>query len=149
MLLAFTHQTITSPAPFATELLTLPRLATDQWSPFVGTSIPMHSGYALLSSVLLVLLALSIITLVPRMPSPQSFFRSPPPRLINSRVPHPSDASDCIFSDGKWVRDAAAVTAYREDCPFLDPGFQCISNGRSNSSFRYWRWQPHGCQLPK
>ncbi|EEE68357.1 protein trichome birefringence-like 8 isoform X2 [Oryza sativa Japonica Group] len=109
----------------------------------------MHSGYALLSSVLLVLLALSIITLVPRMPSPQSFFRSPPPRLINSRVPHPSDASDCIFSDGKWVRDAAAVTAYREDCPFLDPGFQCISNGRSNSSFRYWRWQPHGCQLPK
>ncbi|EEC83878.1 hypothetical protein OsI_29877 [Oryza sativa Indica Group] len=109
----------------------------------------MHSGYVLLSSVLLVLLALSIITIVPRMPSPQSFFRSPPPRLINSRVPHPSDASDCIFSDGKWVRDAAAVTAYREDCPFLDPGFQCISNGRSNSSFRYWRWQPHGCQLPK
>uniref|UniRef100_A0A0E0M6G2 Uncharacterized protein n=1 Tax=Oryza punctata TaxID=4537 RepID=A0A0E0M6G2_ORYPU len=109
----------------------------------------MHSGYALLSSVLLVLLALSTITLVPRMPSPQSFYRSPPPRLMNSGIPHPSDAGDCSFSDGKWVRDAAAVTAYREDCPFLDPGFQCIRNGRSNSSFRNWRWQPHGCQLPK
>uniref|UniRef100_A0A0D9VPD2 Uncharacterized protein n=1 Tax=Leersia perrieri TaxID=77586 RepID=A0A0D9VPD2_9ORYZ len=112
----------------------------------------MHAGHALLSSVLLVLLALSTITLVPRVLSPQSFFRSRlPPRLINSGIiPHPSDAGYCDFSDGKWVRDvAAATTPYQEDCPFLDPGFRCISNGRSNSSFRYWRWQPHGCKLPK
>ncbi|KAG8091561.1 hypothetical protein GUJ93_ZPchr0012g20947 [Zizania palustris] len=107
----------------------------------------MHAGHAVLSFVLAIV-ALSIVAVVPRTPQ-SSFFRSQP-RLINSRVPGPVGAGDdCDFSDGKWVRSDAGITAYQEDCPFLDPGFQCMRNGRSDTSFRHWRWRPHGCQLPK
>lgn len=106
----------------------------------------MHARHALVSSVLLVILALSIVALVPHTPSPRSLFRSRP-RLIDSGIIHA--AGGCDYSDGKWVKDEAAATAYREDCPFLDPGFRCMRNGRSGSSFRYWRWQPRGCHLPK
>ncbi|XP_006662263.1 protein trichome birefringence-like 8 isoform X2 [Oryza brachyantha] len=108
----------------------------------------MHAGHVLLS-ILLVLLALSIVTLVAHMPLPQSFFASRPPHLIKNTGIDLTGAGDCVYSNGRWVRDAAAMTAYREDCPFVDPGFQCITNGRSNSSFRYWRWQPDRCQLPR
>uniref|UniRef100_A0ACD6A1Y9 Uncharacterized protein n=1 Tax=Avena sativa TaxID=4498 RepID=A0ACD6A1Y9_AVESA len=100
----------------------------------------MHARRAAVSSVLLLLFALSILTLVPRAPSPlpRPFLRS-----------H-ADGGRCDYSDGVWVRDAAdAPTVYGEDCPFLDPGFQCARNGRTNSSFRHWRWQPRGCNLPR
>ncbi|KAH0904878.1 LOW QUALITY PROTEIN: hypothetical protein HID58_044381 [Brassica napus] len=36
-------------------------------------------------------------------------------------------------------------TYYGEECRFLDSGFRCLNNGRKESGFRQWRWQPHGC----
>ncbi|KQJ96430.1 protein trichome birefringence-like 8 [Brachypodium distachyon] len=113
----------------------------------------MHTGHAAVSSVLLVLLlALSIITLLPHAPaSARSFFR-PRPRLIDGSTTkvHP-EAIDggCDYSNGAWVRDADPTTVYNEGCPFLDPGFQCTRNGRADSSFRHWRRHPRGCTLPK
>ncbi|XP_044945738.1 protein trichome birefringence-like 8 [Hordeum vulgare subsp. vulgare] len=101
----------------------------------------MHVRHATIFSVLLVLFMLSVIvTQKPLFPT-----RSPP-RLIN----HVNGG--CDYSDGKWVRDiTATTTTYGEDYPFLDPGFRCMQNGRNDSSFRQWRWQPrHGsCHLPK
>lgn len=58
----------------------------------------------------------------------------------------------CNYSYGKWVRRQQLdleETFYREDCRFLDPGFRCLNNGRKDSGFRQWRWQPHGCDLPR
>ena len=105
-------------------------------------------------SALLVLFVLSVVlTLVPQ---PQkSFFQARPlPLLIDNDggdIKARADASGgCDYSDGKWVKDATTATLYGEDCPFLDPGFRCERNGRNDSSFRQWRWQPHGsCHLPK
>uniref|UniRef100_A0ACD5X3R5 Uncharacterized protein n=1 Tax=Avena sativa TaxID=4498 RepID=A0ACD5X3R5_AVESA len=102
----------------------------------------MHARRAAVSSVLLLLFAaISVLTLLPRAPSP------PPRPFLRSRA----DGGRCDYSDGAWVRDAAAdaPTVYGEDCPFLDPGFQCARNGRGDSSFRHWRWQPRGCDLPR
>ncbi|EPS65682.1 hypothetical protein M569_09098, partial [Genlisea aurea] len=53
----------------------------------------------------------------------------------------------CDYSAGKWVRDPRE--GYDENCPFLDPGFRCRRNGRSDDGYRKWRWQPHGCDLPR
>ncbi|GKV38884.1 hypothetical protein SLEP1_g46743 [Rubroshorea leprosula] len=38
---------------------------------------------------------------------------------------------------------------YGENCPFLDPGFRCRQNGRKDVKYLKWRWQPHGCDLPR
>ncbi|KAL2323045.1 hypothetical protein Fmac_027424 [Flemingia macrophylla] len=56
----------------------------------------------------------------------------------------------CDYSNGRWVWDEAyPLQFYDENCPFLDPGFRCHQNGRKNVSFRNWRWQPHGCDIPR
>lgn len=57
----------------------------------------------------------------------------------------------CDYSYGRWVRRSrdADETFYGEECRFLDPGFRCLNNRRIDSGFRQWRWQPHGCNLPR
>lgn len=58
----------------------------------------------------------------------------------------------CDYSNGRWVRRGRRdvdETSYGEECRFLDPGFRCLDNGRKDSGFRQWRWQPHGCDLPR
>ncbi|XP_042454979.1 protein trichome birefringence-like 9 [Zingiber officinale] len=64
--------------------------------------------------------------------------------------PPPEADAACDYTSGRWVWDGAhRAEAYTEDCPFLDPGFRCRQNGRSDSGYLYWRWQPRGCNLPK
>ncbi|KAG6524644.1 hypothetical protein ZIOFF_014579 [Zingiber officinale] len=62
----------------------------------------------------------------------------------------PPSGAACDYSSGRWVWDGTRrAECYSEDCPFLDPGFRCRNNGRPDSGYLYWRWQPHGCDLPK
>lgn len=113
---------------------------------------PMHARHVFVS-VFLFLLALCLVALLPPTglpPSPRSFFQPwLPPVSSRSGTEHGSAGTECDYSDGRWVRDDAGVTAYTEGCPFLDPGFRCLRNGRRDDSFRYWRWRPHRCHLPK
>lgn len=56
----------------------------------------------------------------------------------------------CDYSNGKWVRDENySRQSYTEKCPFLDPGFRCRRNGRSDVDYVNWRWQPKECHLPR
>lgn len=56
----------------------------------------------------------------------------------------------CDFSTGEWVRDENHYGRfYTEECPFLDPGFRCRRNGRSDVDYLNWRWQPKECDLPR
>ncbi|XP_029129400.1 protein trichome birefringence-like 8 [Cajanus cajan] len=66
-------------------------------------------------------------------------------------LPHKSTLfRACDYSNGHWVLDETYPRQlYDENCPFLDPGFRCHQNGRKNVSFRKWRWQPHGCDIPR
>ncbi|CAN1303024.1 Protein trichome birefringence-like 8 [Linum perenne] len=57
------------------------------------------------------------------------FFSSSPPPLCNH------------YDEGQWVRDTeVGILSYREDCPFLDPGFRCRWNGRADVEYRNWRF---------
>ncbi|OMO68428.1 hypothetical protein COLO4_29663 [Corchorus olitorius] len=69
-----------------------------------------------------------------------------PQKLIP--IPH---KNACDYSNGRWVRDNNnhSIQFYDENCPFLDPGFQCRHNGRKDVEYLKWRWQPHGCNLPR
>ncbi|KAL6337446.1 hypothetical protein AAG906_036760 [Vitis piasezkii] len=56
----------------------------------------------------------------------------------------------CDYSNGRWVRDDSYwVGSYNESCPFIDAGFRCRENGRRDLGYLKWRWQPHGCDLPR
>ncbi|XP_052480416.1 protein trichome birefringence-like 11 isoform X2 [Gossypium raimondii] len=55
----------------------------------------------------------------------------------------------CDIYDGKWVWDDNYPLYQSQDCPFADSGFRCLENGRPDSYYTKWRWQPHDCDLPR
>lgn len=60
-----------------------------------------------------------------------------------------TDESCDVFS-GRWVRDETSRPHYTEEgCPFISSQMRCLAHGRPEKAYQFWRWQPHGCSLPR
>ncbi|CAD6269125.1 unnamed protein product [Miscanthus lutarioriparius] len=62
------------------------------------------------------------------------------------------DASDeeCNWSRGRWVYDNVSRPLYSGlKCTFMFPEVACDKYGRKDVMYQQWRWQPHGCDLPR
>ncbi|GLT52735.1 hypothetical protein SLA2020_260570 [Shorea laevis] len=84
--------------------------------------------------------------------SPEAAVAPPPTAAmdVNGRLGFLDEGGDsCDVYDGKWVFDDDYPLYQSQDCPFVDDGFRCLENGRPDSFYTKWRWQPEGCNLPR
>ncbi|XP_010530234.1 PREDICTED: protein trichome berefringence-like 7 [Tarenaya hassleriana] len=66
------------------------------------------------------------------------------------KVTEPIDpVGTCDFFRGKWIPDESYPLYNASGCPFLERGFNCISNGRRDNRYMKWRWKPNDCDIPR
>ncbi|KAF7829338.1 protein trichome birefringence-like 2 [Senna tora] len=54
----------------------------------------------------------------------------------------------CNIFDGKWVRDESKPYYPFGSCPHIGGDFNCYLNGRPDTDYVKWKWQPNGCDIP-
>ncbi|KAJ7517383.1 hypothetical protein O6H91_21G021300 [Diphasiastrum complanatum] len=70
--------------------------------------------------------------------------------LEKASLNYSGETKDCDLFDGRWIKDDKFHPSYSpEGCPFIDKGFRCKQNGRTDSEYFKWRWQPRGCNIPR
>ncbi|XP_057470113.1 protein trichome birefringence-like 3 isoform X2 [Actinidia eriantha] len=72
--------------------------------------------------------------------------------LVNTEVDDrfEFDPNECSVAHGKWVFNSSFKPLYSDrTCPYLDRQFSCVKNGRPDSDYRQWEWQPDDCILPR
>ncbi|GLJ17233.1 hypothetical protein SUGI_0298720 [Cryptomeria japonica] len=57
--------------------------------------------------------------------------------------------SECDLYSGKWVHDDSYPLYPNGECTYMSQEFNCRGNGRNDSDYTKWRWQPANCELPR
>ncbi|KAG1338070.1 putative protein trichome birefringence-like 34 [Cocos nucifera] len=71
-----------------------------------------------------------------------------PPPPIASNASKGDDTCD-LFS-GRWVYDNSTHPLYSwQNCSFMHDEIACEKFGRKDRLYQNWRWQPHGCDIPR
>lgn len=123
--------------------------ATRAW----GVSVSLRSHFSSLVLLLLLLLVALAVSATTKNGDPAETPHAPPlPPPASIKLPSSSSSGggECDLFSGRWVYDEAAYPLYRESaCRVMSEQSACEKYGRTNLRYQHWRWQPHGCDLPR
>ncbi|XP_051205630.1 xylan O-acetyltransferase 14-like [Lolium perenne] len=75
---------------------------------------------------------------------------APPPPTASAVDGGGRGVEECDMSSGRWVYDEEGYPLYEENaCRFMSENLACGKYGRTDLRYQHWRWQPHGCDLPR
>ncbi|KAH7570236.1 hypothetical protein ACOSP7_018260 [Xanthoceras sorbifolium] len=80
-----------------------------------------------------------------------SFSSSSPPPFSSSlsQEEERADETPCDYTNGNWVHDKMGPLYNGTTCGTIKEGQNCITHGRPDFDYLYWRWQPKECKLPR
>ncbi|EEF51320.1 protein trichome birefringence-like 23 [Ricinus communis] len=58
------------------------------------------------------------------------------------------NAGKCDLFVGDWIPDSSGPMYTNASCPLIEGHQNCMRNGRPDSGYLYWRWNPRNCKLP-
>nr|GMD29970.1 cytochrome P450 CYP72A219-like [Ipomoea batatas] len=72
-------------------------------------------------------------------------------RPVRHKAEQPAAITNgCDLFQGSWVRDEESNPLYNSSqCPFIEKQFDCEKNGRTDTDFLKYTWQPSLCTLPR
>uniref|UniRef100_A0A0D9WQT1 Uncharacterized protein n=1 Tax=Leersia perrieri TaxID=77586 RepID=A0A0D9WQT1_9ORYZ len=56
---------------------------------------------------------------------------------------------NCDLFRGEWVPDSSGPAYTNASCRFIETPQNCMTNGRPDTGYLYWRWKPYGCDVPR
>ncbi|XP_072980028.1 protein trichome birefringence-like 23 [Typha angustifolia] len=70
---------------------------------------------------------------------------------IPAAAPDTEEASQkeiCDLFTGEWMPNPSGPAYTNASCRFIEPPQNCMTNGRPDTGYLYWRWKPSDCNLP-
>ncbi|XAR55121.1 hypothetical protein NMG60_11030520 [Bertholletia excelsa] len=56
-------------------------------------------------------------------------------------------AGKCDLFIGDWIPNPAGPVYTNESCRYIEDHQNCMTNGRPDTGYLYWRWNPRNCEL--
>lgn len=104
----------------------------------------------------------SLSTSPPTIPPPPPVLPSSLPEVViagSKDLVNVSDSADgnqtpakekkCDLFTGDWIPNPSGPLYTNETCDFIESHQNCMMNGRPDTGYLYWRWNPRNCELPE